>query len=228
MTIESDVLWHYTSVEAAHCILKSFRIWATDYRYLNDKNELIRSLEDFLNYIKEKESIEVFNGIKHVFYQFQRSYSLTVFSLSKSDKVLSQWRAYADNGKGVAIGISRRWFDLLMANHEYQKLVECIYEKHDEAISKIYEENKKIIIGLSKLSSEANSASSFRQLISSKKTEIDRIFYQLLSIKNPAFSEEKEVRFITSKMLTGDTKTRVRDGVIIPYEEVTLSPECHY
>ena len=52
---------------------------------------------------------------------------------------------------------------------------------------------------------------------------LEKIFCQLLRIKNDAFFEEQEVRLIITNLAKG-AKTRTSNGLIIPYVEHNLFP----
>lgn len=97
---EKDLrFYHYTSIDSFNSIFRSGKVWASDCRYLNDSHELAKAQELFLSKFEGK-TREALSLAFH-WHSFSRCHC--VFSLSRSPEVLSQWRAYADDGKGVAI-----------------------------------------------------------------------------------------------------------------------------
>jgi hypothetical protein len=104
------VIHHYTDDNGLRGILKSGKLWLTDVFYLNDPSELrygvgiaVETLaraaaggpleqqifaQDFRKYENGAE------GAAHFF----------VLSFSEKGNDLSQWRAYADNGRGYSLG----------------------------------------------------------------------------------------------------------------------------
>lgn len=112
-----SVLWHYTSYAALQGIVSSKRIWATEYRFLNDREEFLhaRDLAQMLvgdepEYVGEK-----FPAREHVQkavdiafntgYLHQERLRVTVASFSEQADQLSQWRGYANDSRGVSIGL---------------------------------------------------------------------------------------------------------------------------
>jgi hypothetical protein len=100
-------IFHYTSVESFFNIIKNRSLRLSSSKYLNDSQELkiIRELinEENLdkwsikydkNRISEIEQLINNNETKETF----------IISFSKHQDLLSQWRGYADNSKGVSIG----------------------------------------------------------------------------------------------------------------------------
>jgi Protein of unknown function (DUF2971) len=104
---------------------------------------------------------------------------LVATCFSQDGDVLSQWRAYADDGKGYAIGFYAK--DILKLPIRALKILYNEAEQIDElrkAILAIYETEKKSPVKFSK----------------DFATMCYVLAYDLAAFKNPAFSEEKEVR----------------------------------
>jgi Protein of unknown function (DUF2971) len=118
------LLYHYTNARGLIGIVDAKELWATDARFLNDATELdhvrevvaaaassvaehvhtphARMLCDRLRLI---ESTDVFLG------------SAYIASFSANPDLLSQWRAYGDDGLGYAVGVSSR-FQLEVASRD--------------------------------------------------------------------------------------------------------------
>ncbi|MCG9630142.1 DUF2971 domain-containing protein [Vibrio sp. Isolate30] len=191
-------LWHYTTVDSAHSIIRSNSVWATATAFLNDKNELTQAIELFFEEIKQRNPRNI-DTIIYESFTYHCKYLHYIFSMSTSPNVLSQWRAYGDDGYGLALNLS---FDLTADNDV--TLIPCLYENHDIAVKDITNRHWEDICKIT--------ADNSRAILS-------KIFPELLAIKNEHFSEEQEVRLIKSTHAK-DAKTRVRDRLIIPYTTI--------
>lgn len=206
------ILYHYTSIDGANGILNSCSAWMSDCRYLNDRDELLNSIKLFFDGLdsdlaKTLPQVLIFGG-------FSRFHC--VLSLSESPQILSQWRAYADDGRGIAIGFQEKFLTTGWCEH-VGTVVDCVYDDHYDFIKTLTVELSQEIAELCKMFSLCKGAiNEFYHLISREPKCIDTIFAQLLRAKNPAFKEEREVRLV--KSVTSEfIKTRVAHGVIVPY-----------
>jgi len=122
------VLYHYCSTQAFLSIIQNRSIWLSDADKTNDKMELrfifkeikkvidvaINSYssqydDEILCYVKETS----FKIIENLFNKTAPIVSNGKFFLtcfSEDGDLLSQWRAYANNGKGIAIGFNSNLF----------------------------------------------------------------------------------------------------------------------
>lgn len=100
-----DVLFHYCGIDSFHEILKNQNIWLTNCRYFNDYNEVKHFERLTLEYLKENFEDTPF---REAFLKEFRPSELEFYVLcfSEEPNSLSQWRGYADEGKGVNIGFN--------------------------------------------------------------------------------------------------------------------------
>ncbi len=175
---DSDIIYHYCSVEAFEGIIKSKKIWLTDSRYMNDKYEgtwIDKIVKETLSSLNGEYNEEILNNFYHHYTSMKnKKYYLACFS-EESDK-LSQWRGYADDGQGIAIGFSRDAIRLT-SNFDFElALIDVNYDKSYQ--TKVVKESLDYFIKHSYFSI----ATSLKEL----------------SIwgKNPSFNEEKEIRFV--------------------------------
>jgi len=111
-----SLIYHYTNDAGLEGILRSGTLWLTDIFDLNDPSELRHGCSQLVRILKERaaegpreaqvfaEALERFllnGGIEASAHYF-------VCSFSKSGDELGQWRAYADNGRGFAIGFDSK------------------------------------------------------------------------------------------------------------------------
>lgn len=121
------VLYHYCSLSTFKNILDNRSVWLSDIRKSNDSLELgwimgkchHYMLEAWVDYVK---SVQAERGMEIVtldhFKQFEELCNLArdydaeddtknwVFCLSEKSDDLGQWRGYADDGRGIAIGFN--------------------------------------------------------------------------------------------------------------------------
>lgn len=136
------VLYHYCSLSAFTSITSSKEIRLTDLLKSNDYLEgtwLFDTIDASLYLLNIKfqeylapdwpvalQSEESRNKLFSEFRQYvnaarkkQRdNYAFYGFCLSEEEDLLSQWRGYADDGQGVAIGFSKVFFNLFATHHQ--------------------------------------------------------------------------------------------------------------
>jgi Protein of unknown function (DUF2971) len=110
-------IYHYTNDVGLRGILKTGKFWLTDIFALNDPSELEHGVSHFIKALDDKianghpegksiaECFKIFMGKKELFASF------FVCSFSSDGNDLGQWRAYADNGRGFAIGFDTKNFE---------------------------------------------------------------------------------------------------------------------
>ena len=192
--------YYYCSLNTFLNILKNKEIYLSDPLKMNDNLEIKWYLER-LN--EEKESDEDYSTIlqrmrirsgvdftceelaKHLENKGQKSIYISCFS--KTSDLLSQWRAYADDGKGVAIG-----FDLdMLASADNILVREIVYT--DDIVQEDCESALEIV-------ADTMPTVLSRYEAHNREEQIDIFLHELITelaiYKNPAFREESEVRLI--------------------------------
>ncbi|MGN4998919.1 DUF2971 domain-containing protein [Aeromonas veronii] len=194
-----DIIYHYTDLNAFLSIIKNKKLWLSAANNLNDYYEV----DWFLNKIHKKLS-KVVNDNNHncldTYWQMLRKQLGIPYicSFSKNGDLLSQWRAYADNGYGVAIGFNKAYFDFKV---ELPYLSHC--KDHTIGITDvIYDESiqDKIIESYINQLKDFNSLEKAGEVVINSVSHLVRLSY---ASKNPAFAEENEVRIIHTPMVMG-------------------------
>lgn len=217
MNQESECYYHYTSVAGCLGILESRAIWLTDYRYLNDRMELHQGLNSLLLKFPHNHQ----ESFKRAFKWHDIQNHHCVLSLSRSSTILSQWRAYASDGAGMALGLNNTFLEFAGLS-----LVECCYMNHDEYASKLAIKHKKFILEVHSASERIQAENSFMDWVRENKSGFYALIVDLIAIKNPAFTEEQEVRAIWSRPYRDNAiKMREARNIIIPYVEAKIWPE---
>lgn len=107
-----EILWHYTSLEAAIQILNTQTMRATHYAFLNDRDEIKKGweiLEQEVNLMLESNSDSIDDMEKcRITGELIKSiegkdFDLFIISFSEVEDSLSQWMGYTPDG-GCAIG----------------------------------------------------------------------------------------------------------------------------
>ena len=115
--IPDEIFYHYCSLETLRLICESKTLRFSDINMMNDYSENIwgyRIFEKAATYwlhaalpadLRGMDKA-FFDDVDKIFARTQFSQHPLLFSLSRAPDVLSQWRAYAEDGCGVAIGFS--------------------------------------------------------------------------------------------------------------------------
>ncbi|MCF2719568.1 DUF2971 domain-containing protein [Paenibacillus sp. 203] len=144
---------------------------------------------------------------------------------SKHGDLLSQWRSYANDGRGVAIGFDRDYFNAIKSTenkdfvikdviYDSQRQIEIINEKLSE--EKIIEEYKKYNF--------TNTNIDIRSI-----NVVSQILRYGMTFKSTGFSEEQEVRIIygyDEVFAEPDVfKYRATEDDLISFIEIPLNPK---
>ncbi len=161
------------------------------------------------------------------------------FCLSAEDDLLSQWRGYADNASGVAIGFSKEYLKQFSAGIDlcwkstYGQFVQVEYNltRQKEFIRPIFEVMKNIASkDPLKLFSDSdvfagehnNRLDAYNELQNQMRELLPKIFL----LKDEGFSEEREWRVIVQldakDMAYYGCNYRVINDKIIPYKDFSL------
>lgn len=233
----SDTLYHYTNVAGLKGIIESESIWFTDFRHMNDPSEISHGIELCRDVIRLRKPgrdgrVALFLDCLADFMRldnFSRSLEYFIGSFSRASDDLGQWRAYADNGRGVAIGLAPHLFMIEnttdMNPDEAAFVSPVVYDlgdassRHERAIEKAEE----IFV---------DTADAHRDILANKDIGIpfmqdfaraviaSPLIWNCLTSKHPAYSHEQEVRMIMLGMhdkLRPYIKTRIRGADIVPY-----------
>lgn len=177
---KGNLIYHYCGSQAFVEIVQSGLLWASDITKLNDPSEK-KLASDIIQCLARKHSVAADYGLFE-----ERVQGVYVCSFSKEDDLLSQWRAYAEDGEGFSLGFDRDALksidrkELLSStrNRIGIELEEVFYD--EEEFREYYESylkeglKGKFLLGKFEAGSELNEAQGL--------------------LKAPFYSEEKEVR----------------------------------
>lgn len=259
-----DTLWHYTSASAVDAILESGSLFATHYQYVNDPSEL-SVFHQLAKEISESRLKNITPGPKgepgpgdsqtyeyglRVLWQIVGLQDLFKFNepcvvcLSGAGDLLGQWRAYADNCKGYALGFNTKTLiDIGTADTEF-RVMPVLYDPalQRKAISILFE--TLVEAGARELEGEPLTGgavfSDWVYLIASLAGRFAPL------MKHPEYADEREWRLIVDRPPFGmaldahsddisgvllesldGLDTRVARGGFVPYTEVCIRLAGH-
>ena len=241
-----DTLYHYCPTKSFLDIISNRSIRLSSLSLSNDTMEgrlVSRIFERFVEQsdISSDEKEYVRDTIEFV----EGMFDGLGFCLSEKPDTLSQWRGYADDGRGFSIGFSKSYLDALSKDGASDKsrfrLDRVLYKQseHEAVLKPIFEKILKRILsgelkqhrhrGLFDLLSETEK----QEQLAKHKTAKGILMLQFLPafpkvhiLKSDAFSEEYEWRLISYLSKSSDAKvsfTASRDR-LIPYREFAITP----
>lgn len=249
-----DILWHYTNASSLKAILETRAIYASHFNYLNDPTEnklfgviaqlVAKERLNNLPNLKSDDQIRSVDEFKSTLWrivlgidEFFIDDSTCVACFSESGDLLGQWRAYADNCNGYAVGLSARWLKEQEISESFPfRLVKIIYNpnKQRELVSKLFDAS---IATLASIFSEIQ-----EEDIGDFITYILIIFRRVVAefsprIKHKAYCDEREWRLLTisKKIEVREAKRSFVQYTVIdlnskghPFKEVKIGPANNY
>ncbi len=225
----SNILYHYCDSGSFLSICKTRKIWFNDLFHMNDSLEMhwgYHIWEKVANILIPKYGRDFIDEIDIHLRDCGYKILLLSTSFTTEKDVLSQWRGYADDGKGYVIGFSCN--DLM--NLPVRK-IQIIYDENAQ-IHRV----KLMIEFLHSLKE-----SDYNEFVST----CYEFGCELSSFKNPLFYEEKEIRLIHAlnfiktdyflKLVDGEgsyfgteykaqeIQFRMKDNIPTPYIELDFS-----
>ena len=141
----NELVWHYTSIDAASQILSNGNMRATYYSELNDQNDVKYGLEIAINTLqrlnfKEKLFVDLENKLKDLL-ENQYKHLWYIMCFTYEDDSIVHWQGYTDHKNGgCAIGFLKKDLkDMLFLDNNKEEFkrsflyhsVDCIYNKND-------------------------------------------------------------------------------------------------
>ncbi len=220
---KSDIVYHYCSLQGFLGIIQNASLWMSDISKLNDGLEYIYGRNKVKDRIEQEIAADAMHAWKNgyeVYNDLPDSIVTYVLCFSEKEDCLSQWRGYADDGKGMAIGFHKKVLEQLSQFMKYNlKYNKVIYDenKQERYIEKFVKENMKRIRekGFFHVGFELNL---------NYRTDLSLC-------KHPSFAEEEEWRLVLNSSSNGcemqvgeiifsKPKYRIADRRLISYREL--------
>ncbi len=247
-TIEAP-LYHYTDGRGLKGIIESQKIWFTDYRHFNDPSELIHGIDmarDVARIIATgadgrvrlflETLVELLETLVDMFSHrnFPATLEFFIASFSRERDDLGQWRAYADNGRGFAIGFAPCMFRIV-ENPQTDKLGEFVgpvlyttdevRARHRLSIEEAASIFLDTVNANADLVRDKTVGFPFMQEMA-REIIASPLIWNCLTSKHPAYAHEREVRLIIlgqRERLLPHVTTRLRGSEIVPYIAHSMS-----
>jgi hypothetical protein len=234
---QNDTFYHYCSNETLCSIINNTSIRLSSLSLSNDKTEG-RLVSGLFKDLAAEESVMIDDLLGYIKAAEENNHALG-FCLSAEDDLLSQWRGYADNASGVAIGFSRECLEKFSdgedlrwkTTHGQFVQVEYSLARQKELIRPIFEVMKdlaskeplKLFSGSCVSAIENNSRlDAYNELQARTMELLPKVFL----LKDEGFSEEREWRVIIQlderDMAGFGCDYRVIGNKIVPYKDFSL------
>ena len=225
---KSDIIYHYCTLQGFLGIIQNASLWMSDISKSNDDLECIYGR----NQIKHRIEQEIEANMEAM-HEWEMGYEmnsdmhdsmLTYFAcFSEKEDCLSQWRGYADDGKGMAIGFNKKVLEQLVKLENYNlRFAKVIYDKNEQGryVERVVKENLKRI-------EKTGARHAALELNTNYRMEFSRY-------KHPSFAEEEEWRLVLNSypfgrelkvgsMIFAEPKYRIANGKLISYRELCFS-----
>jgi len=222
----TEVLYHYTSLDAINGIVESKSLWPTDIRYFQDAAEM-RHTAEWLRFeigqrIEQKATNAKLLGQfrEWLSHRLTSGHMLFVVSFTANGNLLSQWRGYCSHGKGISLGFDPNHISKCAQKQAFQ-MTRCIYDSNEkrQIVAKIIDAIEAVAQerGENKDASKRHPSQSFYDVFEEVEGDLLRI---AAAIKHNSFKEEQEWR-VVSPIITNYVQTPIsyRNGsaMLIPY-----------
>ncbi len=183
-----NTIYHYCSLQSFESIIKNKTLRLSNCFKTNDSlemNWIFSLLED--SGCLDSNLLAVLKTAYNI--RLETYFRPHMICFSRESDLLSQWRGYANDGKGVCIGFNLDYFKkskLLDENRDFEIYKVKYANMLDSELNFLYEYSSDLL--LSELEVKKDPQIIYELV---KKIYDLGVFY-----KNPAFKEEKEIRFV--------------------------------
>ncbi len=234
-----QALFHYCTVQTFHAVVSTGRVRLSSVRHANDETEgtLVAAAVARLAKGALLPDDEVSNLQRRAMV-LEKQFDGMALCLSEEGDLLSQWRGYADDGRGVAIGFDRTYLDELIRfsestegqnDHFDISLYRAKYDEveHDAAIKPLFDVLRSSHpIPLQRTPENENVHKMIERIEVLQGIRLSLEAYDLVySLKHRAFSEEREWRLLHHFDWERSTATgyQPRHGQLVPYVDLSLN-----
>jgi Protein of unknown function (DUF2971) len=240
---DNRTIFHYCGTEAFLGIMNGLKLRLGPAEFMNDSTEFVwgrnlvqAKLNQYAGGTAWSAASNVIKKAIAIFPSLVSSPFLCCFS--QDGDLLSQWRAYAQNGRGFAIGMR----DSQLGVARISPLTSSNPDETIGLVDVIYDRNTQIaaiesVIGYNLTNwNNRNETRYIDEHAAKCAADLARLCSQ---VKNPAFSEEQEVRIVHVPTMVPDSTGRTRsyqshlalgwrtsNSLILPFYELKISPEA--
>ncbi|MCI0429124.1 MAG: DUF2971 domain-containing protein [Rhodospirillales bacterium] len=228
------IIYHYTDDRGLKGILETGKLWFTDLFNLNDPSELNHGIRHAIEILRAEadKGLEAAKLFSKLFSQaltgsVDRTAHYFVCCFSKDGDDLGQWRGYADNGRGYALGFDTKVLEKAFESTAVAKSNLCstfpvTYD--DNKLCDIHEQlARETVSSISSLKGRSFRLDVIPEFMQSLSVSLaSACFMTSLYFKHEAYRNEQEYRFLevfsAGKPLP-DLKFRTRPHTLVRYRE---------
>jgi hypothetical protein len=182
-------LHHFTSLGTAHQIIETDNIRLSHAEYSNDQTELAEAKDIIRAELGSRSPTPFFNQVLSDYTRLAPSLDAYIFCMctgtngSLPQDILSQWRAYGQDGRGACLTMDTRKLTRLVSNTPALRINPVIYErtKQLQFIDDI------LTLGL---------AADARNDANAREATVAALVFATLLMKASGFAEEREWRLV--------------------------------
>lgn len=188
---QGEMLYHYCSSETLWEILKSRELWLTSFSSLNDSGEWRYGKDLLVSSLRKRRAFSQDFRLAVIarLVGAEQNVCPLLFSFSRNGDLLSQWRAYAADGAGVAIGFDAIETCATLPGNAKSvlydtKMQDQLVEKSLLCFAKWWEKDRigqQVVVDI-----------------------LPNLVIDLLALKHPSFFEEQEVRLLHLVVRSGE------------------------
>ena len=230
-----ETVYHYTNGAGLRGILQSGQIWLSDVFSLNDPSELNHGFGIAVELLntraagKSPVAREFAQGLQsfHRRVGLDKSASYFMGSFSSSGDDLGQWRAYADNGRGYALGFDGKALETAFADQGFTvsglpntDTFPITY--NDAVLAGLADTIIEAYFGLVDLDAVTRSGVALKDVATLYTSLTVALVRASMFFKREAYANEKEFRFLQTfpfNETIPQLKSRVRRYSLVPYKE---------
>lgn len=235
---QKKLYYHYCSIDTFVKIIENSTIRVSNPYKMNDTQEykwllnfIPEVVEDYLAKVTNVNEVEKYkefyiNTCKEIFDDFYSEKEHPYIAcFSKDGDMLSQWRSYADNSRGVAIGFCLEE----LTRHCSLEVIDVNYNLHEQKSLLL-----NILIESGLEDPENLNFHRIKHMFVAATIVLDNILDKSICCKNPAFMEEREARLVyrpetfvpnneTSSLVLSDIQFRNDNEKLISYYDIDFS-----
>lgn len=228
-------LFHYCTVSTFSAIVSTGKVRMSSMRQSNDATEGALVAEAVTRLARRAGCSQGdLDSMQQRARDLESKFDGMALCMSEDADALSQWRGYADDGQGLAIGFSRAYLDNLVAASESDdtqfglNLYQAKYnpEEHDAAIEPLFSLLRDYAPDRTTIETDDERVAQLSQRIQGLQELrlLLEVYDQVFSLKHQAFVEEREWRLLHHFSWQHDQPDGFHPGRsrLVPYVEFAL------
>lgn len=237
----SNILWHYSGVEAMTGLLHTGKLWATDLDYLNDPDESnvlwdeLRHYCESMHYlVKAPRVAEIAPSIANLVFNPAANprtnpgeFRHFVACFSDSRDALGQWRMYGRDGRGYAIGLDARSLDRSASpqkpdGFERWSFGRVIYDANVARAVAIRAFDDTVAFAEQALASHRDDLDVMTVVVTVSTVLMGALHLIAPFFKGADYADEREMRVVVTATSRSKPQFRIRHEMLVPYVELPL------